>query len=361
MSNFESIPLNEVKLSKADDPEMIANKEYARRVYTNDGATIVHYMTVLNKDNISYISNCIMHRDIYADYYKFISRPVVDSVPQWKAVRNYTGQKKKKKEDEEVVYCTLKSYTSLIASRHFYTEAAKEKKVREKETPFLESINYEALKSCDVLVDEGEDPDSKIVLRKKAARIALEQLTEIDRLIITYLVIESRNNIEAYEMLSSYINPRNSNGQSTDEVKNNKSKYQKSTDISVKKGRALERLIAISHDIMKQSREGLYDLHFYYDATIYFSSQSVLLDDELRNSLQLGFEKLPEIAKTILVSRLKDKHSPVKVFEVIRKKYPELKGTYHSSLTKEAKINLINQAMAKALKLWENFCPSNIL
>ncbi len=361
MSNFESIPLNELTLSLSKDPEMSANKEYARRVYTNDGATIVHYMTVLNKDNISYISNCVMHRDIYADYYKFISKPVADFVPQWKAVRNYNGQKKKKKEDDPVVYCTLKSYTSLIASRHFYKEAAKEKKVSEKETPFIESINYESLKSCDVLVDEGDDPDSKNVMRKKATRIALEQMTEIDRLIITYLVIEKMNNLDAYALLSSYINPRGRDGKSTEEIRDSKSKYQKSTDLSVKKGRALERLAATTHEILKKSREGLYDLHFFYDATIYFSSQSVLLDDDLKKSLQTGFEKLPKIAKTILVSRLRDKHAPVKVFDIIRNKYPELKSTYKSKLGKEDKINMIEQAIAKALRLWDQLCPNIIL
>lgn len=361
MRDLEKIPLNELFSCMSNDPGMSANKEYARRVYTNDGATIVHYMTVLNKDNISYISNQVMHRDIYADYYEFISKPVFEFIPQWKAVRNYNGHKKKENEDDEVVDCTLKSYTSLIASRYFWAEAKKEKRVTDKETPFVESIDYEALKSCNVIVDDGEDPDSRIVLRKKAARIALEQLTEVDRLLITYLEIESMSNIKAYELLSSYINPRSRDGQSSDEVKENKSKYQKSTDLSVKKGRALERLIAISHDLLKKSREGLYDLHFYYDATIYFSSQSVSLDDDLRSSLQLGFAKLPDIAKTILISRLQDKQSPVKVFEIIRKQYPELKGTYSSNLTKEAKINVINQAMSKALKMWDFYCPNNVI
>lgn len=354
MATLGELSLDELVGRLNDDPGKEANREFAKRVYDNNGEAVVYYMTDMNETHISIVSNTIMHRDIYTDYYEFLSNPVEDRKPQWKRVRKYKGVNEKVDSKPE---CTLQSYTSLITSRHFYKLAEKERKEKEKLAGYIDTIDYSNLKSCDVIIDDtDDDPDSKVVLRKKGLRIAFEQLSEIDRLILRYLVIECKSAVDTYELLSKHINPRVRDGLTSAEIKDAKSKYQKSTDLSVKKGRALRRLEAIYNYVRENERKGLYNLHFYYDATIYFSEQSSQLDYGLKSSLSNGFSKLPSWMQTILKGLLIDKKSPVKVYDLIRINYPEMKVNFSNSLNKSEKINAITIAMGKALKLWESYC-----
>lgn len=353
MATLGELPLDELVRRLKKDPGKEANKEFAKRVYNNNGDAVVYYMTDMNEKHINILSNTVMHRDIFTEYYEFLSNPLKGREPQWDKVRRYKGFNEKLDSKPE---CSLKSYTSIITSRHFWKIARKEQKIKEKPSDIV-YIDYMSLKSCYVIVDNiDEDPDSKVVLRKKGLRIAFEQLSEVDRLILKYLAIECMSTVDAYELLSDHINPKVRDGFTSAEVKEAKSKYQKSTDLSVKKGRALRRLEALYNDVRENERNGLYNLHFYYDATIYFSDQSSKIDNTLKDSLTNGFNKLPLWMQTILKSRLKDKMSPVKVYDLIRTSNPKMKVKLSSSLKKDEKIVAINIAMGEALKLWESYC-----
>lgn len=352
MTQLEYIPFDDLVALLDNDKGKAANREYAKRVYENNGEAVVHYMTKLNERNISYISNVIMHRDIYTDYYEFLSNPVEHRVPKWHRVRLYKG------EDE----CTLKSYTATIASRKFCRIAKQEADKRKKATAYSDNIDYESLKSCETLVDdEPEDVDSRRVQRKKGLKIAFEQLTERDRVLIDLLIFKKMNNMDAYDLFSKYIHPKTKSGLDSDEIKKQKTKYQKSTYISGEKGRALTALNDLFKDVIAKSQQGVYNLNFYYDATIYFSDKPELLDEYYLQVMQRGFNRLSPHMQNILISLLQNHVSPVEVYDSLRQKFPELKKDFKSGLNKDEKIEFINRVKGKALKIWESYCPTKIM
>ncbi len=222
-----SLSLSELIKLLPEDIEMKANLELARRVCANESRTVDYYISTLCKSNIDFIAKSIVHRYVMSEYYMFLCNPISEeNVPQWKKVRGYKAAND----------CTLKTYTSTIACRHFAKIAKKEKEEEMRKDELLEFMDYEALLVCDKVDDDSDSP-TRAVMRK-----AYSQLLDRDKMVLKLLIIEKKNSLEAFELLKDNIHPRAKDGMTSDEVKANMNVKQKQDAVSLLKGRALERL-----------------------------------------------------------------------------------------------------------------------
>lgn len=210
-----------------NDSEYSANKELAALIVNNDPQAVHYYLTEIGMPIMTYIERSIMHRDISAEYYIFLSSPFNENIgkPEWHKVALYKG-----------IDCLLSSYTSCIASRYFCKLANKENKVKEKEGELLDFVDYESLLKCE---NTENDEDN---IQTKCIRQAYSQLSERDRMALRYLVIEKQSSIEAFPLLSPYIKPRPQEGLTSDEIKQKWTIKQKQDAMSLMKGRALTHL-----------------------------------------------------------------------------------------------------------------------
>lgn len=210
-----------------NDTNYEANRELAQNIVQNNPKAVHYYLTVIGVPIIKHIENTIMHRNIMAEYYIFLSDPYNESEekPSWHRVDLYKG-----------IGCLLSTYTSNITCRHFCKEANKEKKRNENENELLEFVDYESLIKCQLSSDDEENNQTRCV------RKAFQMLSEKDRLVLRYLVIEQMPALDAYPLLSSFITPRSKNGLSSEEVKNAWTNKQCQDALSLLKGRALEHL-----------------------------------------------------------------------------------------------------------------------
>ncbi|WP_287679452.1 hypothetical protein [Bacteroides sp.] len=215
------------KCLKNDAPEYIANKELAQMIVRNEPKAVHYYLTEIGIPIMKHIEFSIMHRDITADYYIFLSSPYdkQEEKPLWHRVDLYKG-----------INCLLSSYTSNIACRHFYKLAAKERCISEKECGLLEYVDYESLIKCESISDD-EDDSQLLCVRK-----AFQMLSERYRLVLHYLVIEKMSALDAFPLLDSYIHPRAKNGLTSDEVKQTWTNKQRQDALSLLKGYALKHL-----------------------------------------------------------------------------------------------------------------------
>lgn len=221
-----SLPLRDLIKLLSDDIEMKANMELARRVYCNEARTVDYYISTLCKPNIDFIEKNIMHRYILSEYYIFLCEPVEDNIPQWKKVRGYKAGNE----------CTLKTYTSTIACRHFSKVAKKEKEEGMRHDDLIEFMDYEALLVCDKVDDDLDSPT------RVAMRNAYSKLQDRDKMVLKYLIIDKFDSQKAFELLKDDIHPRAKDGMTSDEVKATLSLKQKQDAVSLLKGRALLKL-----------------------------------------------------------------------------------------------------------------------
>lgn len=235
---MEKLPLNLIISRLENDWGMSANKELARRVSENLPDAVDFYISKLGKSIVNYISNTIMHRDIFSDYYIFLSSPYTeDNSPMWKKVVGYKGRNN----------CTLKTYTSNISCRHFYKIAQKENKEALMHNSLLEYMDYESLLKCDDA--NPDDSESKII---RIMRNAFALLCQRDQLVLKCLVIDKISSLDAFVILGDYINPRPRGNMSSADVKASLSTKQKQDAVSLLKGRALLKLYELYKQQLKQ-------------------------------------------------------------------------------------------------------------
>ena len=118
---------NNFKERLNNDTDYIANKELAKMIVSNETKAVHYYLTEIGLPIMKHIEFSIMHRDITAEYYIFLSSPYdnQEEKPLWHRVDLYKG-----------INCLLSSYTSNIACRHFCKLAnAANLKSWEKENP----------------------------------------------------------------------------------------------------------------------------------------------------------------------------------------------------------------------------------
>lgn len=218
---------SEFKKRLNNDTDYIANKELARMVVSNETKAVHYYLTEIGMPIMKHIEYSIMHRDITAEYYIFLSSPYdnQEEKPLWHRVDLYKG-----------INCLLSSYTSNIACRHFCKLANKEKRISEKEGDLLEYVDYESLIRCESISNEEDNSQMQCV------RKAFQMLSERYRLVLHYLVIEKMSALDAFPLLDSYIHPRPKDGLTSDEVKKAWSSKQRQDALSLLKGYALKHL-----------------------------------------------------------------------------------------------------------------------
>lgn len=218
---------SEFKKRLNNDTDYIANKELAKMVVSNETKAVHYYLTEIGMPIMKHIEYSIMHRDITAEYYMFLSFPYDEQAekPLWHRVDLYKG-----------INCLLSSYTSNIACRHFCKLANKEKRVSEKEGELLEYVDYESLIRCESIFDEEDNSQMQCV------RKAYQMLSERYRLVLHCLVIEKMSALDAFPLLESYIHPRPKDGLTSDEVKQSWTNKQRQDALSLLKGYALRHL-----------------------------------------------------------------------------------------------------------------------
>lgn len=218
---------NDFKKRLNNDTDYIANKELAKMIVSNETKAVHYYLTEIGLPIMKHIEFSIMHRDITAEYYIFLSSPYdnQEEKPLWHRVDLYKG-----------INCLLSSYTSNIACRHFCKLANKEKRISEKEGDLLEYVDYESLIKCESISDEEDNSQMQCV------RKAFQMLSERYRLVLHYLVIEKMSALDAFSLLDSYIHPRPKDGLTSDEVKKAWSSKQRQDALSLLKGYALKHL-----------------------------------------------------------------------------------------------------------------------
>jgi len=227
MDNWSDVSFNKLISLLKNDANLLANKEVARRVVKNDPPVVNYYLGPMNEGLVLKL-NSIMARDTYADLFLFLGKPFDESTgkPLWHKIALYDARD-----------CSLKSYTSRIACRHFYKIANKEKKVRERERELLDYRDYESLLKCD---QPEEDGDNITHIRMKRA---FRKLKERDQKALQYLVIDKMHGLDAYPLLEEYIHPKPKDGMTSEEVKKAWTSKQKQDAVSLMKGRALEYLL----------------------------------------------------------------------------------------------------------------------
>lgn len=220
MNNWSKKRLN-------NDTDYFANKELASLIVQNDTKAVHYYLTAIGKPIMEYIERMITKCNITGEYYIFLSSPFdeIEEKPLWHRVELFKG-----------LNSSLSSYTSKITCRHFCKELNKEKKIREKSGEILDYVDYESLLKCDKPSEDIEEPQIKCV------REAFEMLPERYQKVLHYLVIKKMSAIEAFPILSPFINPRPKNGLTSEQVKNEWTKKQRQDALSLIKGYALELL-----------------------------------------------------------------------------------------------------------------------
>lgn len=224
-NNLTACSLRELKLQMKKDPDYAANKELANRVVQNNSEAVNYFLTDLSEPIVKHIEFDIMKRDVYGDYYIFISAPInEESIPQWKKVSQYKGDN-----------CQLNTYVSCIACRHFCKIAQKEKEDNLRNGDMIEYVDYESLLGYDY--HDEEESETSIRMRK-----AYNNLSEKDREVLRLLLIENKSGIDAFPALSQYITPKPKEGMTSEQVKESWSTKQRQDAMSLLKGRALDHL-----------------------------------------------------------------------------------------------------------------------
>lgn len=211
------------------------NLELASEVVANNARAVHYYLMQMGAPIMQHIENHILHRNVTADYYMFLSSPFEkeDDRPHWHKVQLYKGTD-----------CRLDSYTSCIACRHFCKVARREQAQMGNEDALLEYVDYEALLGCDRAAEE----DSEHV---QLMRMAMARLSERDREVLRCLVVDNMPSLEAYPLLERFVTPRAKDGMTPDEVKARWTTKQRQDALALMKGRALKHLHALFEE-MKQ-------------------------------------------------------------------------------------------------------------
>ena len=230
---------NELKKRLNNDVDYTANKELARMIVSNETKAVHYYLTEIGLPIMKHIEYSIMHRNITAEYYIFLSAPYdsKEEKPLWHRVDLYKG-----------INCLLSSYTSNIACRHFFKLANKEKRILAKEGELLEYVDYESLIRCEYESFSFEEDSQTQCVRK-----AYQMLPERYRLVLHYLVIKKMSALEAFPLLDLYIHPRPKDGLTSDEVKQAWTNKQRQDALSLLKGYALKHLQENFNSIRKNS------------------------------------------------------------------------------------------------------------
>lgn len=234
---LNSMSLRELSGLLNSDKDYRANFELAQRIVRNNTKAVNFYLSVLSLPIISYIENQIIHRDIWADFYEFLSKPfnTYAAQPEWHKVDLYKGET-----------CRLDSYTSLITTRHFCKVAEAEREKNQSARNLIDNIDYESILNCTA---EDDSQEYEVGSKLWKAHKTFQSLCERDQLVLMFLEIEKMSALEAWPLLDPYIQPRAVNGMTSEEVKHSWTAKQKQNALSLIKSRAILHFINIFNSL----------------------------------------------------------------------------------------------------------------
>lgn len=226
------LPLNILSCLFEGDKDCIYNKEFQRRIISNDKSSVEYYVGDFSYDIVEYIQSHITHDNILADYYQFLSSPISETskLPLWHNVSLYEGRNGS----------SLHTYTSNISIRFFCKKVKTENVRNKKQLALQENLLYEALISYN---SEDDAHDDEYLLRKMKLSTALSKLNERELTVLDELVIKKQNWQDSFKKLRVYLNPKSNNGMTDkDEIINSWTNKQKQDAMSLLKGRAILKL-----------------------------------------------------------------------------------------------------------------------
>lgn len=214
------------------DKSCVYNKEFQRRIISNDKPSVEYYVGDFSYDIIKYIQSNITHSNILTEYYEFLSAPVneLSKTPLWHNVSLYEGRNGS----------SLHTYTSNISIRYFCKQVKTGNVRNKKQLVLQENLLYEALISYK---SEDDEHDDEYLQRKQKLYTALSKLNERDLKVLDELVIKKQNWQVAFNKLRDFLNPKPINGLvNKDDIIDSWTSKQKQDAISLLKGRALHKL-----------------------------------------------------------------------------------------------------------------------
>lgn len=151
-------------------------------------AISIYSVNAKEADNVIY--------QLYGDYFEFVTNPIDDfNKPQWYQLKSYKGLNDMK----------LKSWLMKNAHQFFARKKQKDDKKKISEGEILDIVDYEALLG---LGDSQESlTDCECIYRDRLAK-AWSALSEKDKNVLHFLVIEKLYWEDAFDELNEYINPR---------------------------------------------------------------------------------------------------------------------------------------------------------
>lgn len=166
------------------------------------------------------------------DYYDFVSGPYDDNnKPQWYQLTSYRGDNGLK----------LKTWLRSHGYQYFSKKKIKSDKQSSSESELIEFVDYEALLGLENGTAEYSDKD--LLYRERLQR-AWSTLSERDKNILHFLVIEKLHWEDAYDELNCYINPHKGRG-----VMEKWSDKRKQDALSLMKARAIKHLVKRFNDL----------------------------------------------------------------------------------------------------------------
>lgn len=245
---FKDLSFLQLKYYVEHNIDREANKVFAERIVANDLKAVNYFLTDFSASILEYVSIRIMnlsyggkhsspYDEIFGDYYSFISAPIEKQRPVWHKIQLYKGSNE----------ASLKTYVSRITCRYFSKLKKKQDIEKNNQTDLLDYFDYETLLKCEAPeedADLSQDPRFQLMMK------AFSELSEKDRKTLQYLVMYKTNYLDAFEDLSSYINPKK--GKKDMETWNNE---QKQNAMSLLKGRALGHLIKRMENLKDKENE----------------------------------------------------------------------------------------------------------
>ena len=238
---------------------IVYDLEFARRITSNQKKEVNYFFESYSIPFLDNIAKTIAHengyRDILGWYNDFVAPPYIDNRPQYGKVASYKGEK----------FARLYSWMIRITTNEAYKEWDPNKKGKlslgrteshDFESPFLRRKGYEEEEFfstedselgwevltgfiTDEVIETHEEHEAKIT---KVIR-SFELLPEKDRKVLEYLVFDKMSNIDAFDVMKGYVQPKP--GSKPIEEWNNK---KKSDTVSVWRDRALIHLEDIYND-----------------------------------------------------------------------------------------------------------------
>jgi len=224
------------KLWNSLDSSIEANLQFARFVIQREPENTKYFFGKFSYEIVKWIAlkvfsvradevDACIYR-IYGDYFEFVTNPLDDfNQPQWYQLKSYKGLNDMK----------LKSWLMKNGRQFFLNKRQHEKNKIDKEGELIDFVDYEALLGVGDSLESLSDEDC--IYRDRLSK-AWYTLSEKDKNILYYLIIQNLNWEDAFDELNEYIKPRG--GRQVMDFWSNK---RKQDALALLKARAVKHLI----------------------------------------------------------------------------------------------------------------------